>query len=90
MHPSDAEARGIAHGDIVRLFNDRGEVKMKAFVTEGIMPGVTASQAGWTPDHSIEEGSHQYLSHLTLSPAEEHYSQTNSAFNDIMIEVEKA
>ena len=85
----DAEARGIAHGDVVRLFNDRGEAKMTAFVTEGIMPGVTAAQAGWTPEHVLG-GSHQYLSHLTLSPAEEHYSQTNSAFNDIMIEVEKA
>ena len=89
INPVDAEARGIKHGDTVRLFNDRGDVTMKAFVTEGIMPGVTAAQAGWTPDHVIE-GSHQYLSHLTLSPAEEHYSQTNSAFNDIMIEVEKA
>ena len=62
---------------------------MKAFVTEGIMPGVTAAQAGWTPEHTVE-GNHQFLSHLTLSPAEEHYSQTNSAFNDIMVEVEKA
>ena len=50
---------------------------------------MTATQAGWTPEH-IAEGSFQYLSHLTLSPAEEHYSQTSSAFNDIMVEVEKA
>ena len=62
---------------------------MRAFVTEGIVPGVTATQAGGTPEH-IAEGSHQYLSHLTLSPAEEHYSQTSTAFNDIMVEVEKA
>lgn len=89
INPIDAEPRGIKHGDTIRIFNDRGEVKMKAFVTEGIMPGVTAAQAGWTPEHTVE-GNHQFLSHLTLSPAEEHYSQTNSAFNDIMVEVEKA
>ena len=89
INPVDANARSIAHGEVVRVFNDRGEAKMKAFVTEGIVPGVTATQAGWTPERFIE-GSHQYLSHLTLSPAEERYSQTSSAFNDIMIEVEKA
>lgn len=89
IHPIDAEARGIAHGDMLRIFNDRGEVKMKAFVTEGIVPGVTATQAGWTPEHTVE-GSFQNLSHLTLSPEEEHYSMTSSAFNDIMVEVEKA
>lgn len=89
MNPVDAEPRGIKHGDTIRIFNDRGEVTMKAFLTEGIMPGVTAAQAGWIPERTID-GSHQYLSHLTLSDAEEHYSQTNSAFNDIMVEVEKA
>ena len=89
LHPTDAQARGIAHGDVVRIFNDRGEAKIRAFVTEGIVPGVTATQAGWTPERFIE-GSAQYLSHLKLSPAEERYSQTSSAFNDIMVEVEKA
>ena len=89
INPADAASRGIEHGDMLRIWNDRGEVKMRAFVTEGIVPGVTATQAGWTPEH-IAEGSFQYLSHLTLSPAEEHYSQTSSAFNDIMVEVEKA
>ncbi|HIY84558.1 MAG TPA: molybdopterin-dependent oxidoreductase [Candidatus Rubneribacter avistercoris] len=89
INPADAEPRGIQNGDMVRLFNDRGEASMRAFVTEGIMPGVTAAPAGWTPERTAS-GSHQFLSHLTLSPAEEHYSQTNSAFNDIMIEVEKA
>ena len=89
INPADAAPRGIEHGDMLRIWNDRGEVKMRAFVTEGIVPGVTATQAGWTPEH-IAEGSFQYLSHLTLCPAEEHYSQTSSAFNDIMVEVEKA
>ena len=89
IHPTDAQARGIEHGDMLRIYNDRGEVKMRAFVTEGIVPGVTATQAGWTPEHTVE-GSFQNLSHLTLSPEEEHYSMTSSAFNDIMVEVEKA
>ena len=36
----DAESRGIANGDMVRVFNDRGEILVPARVTERIMPGV--------------------------------------------------
>lgn len=89
MNPVDAEARGLAHNDVVRAFNDRGEVKIRLFVTEGIIPGTVATQSGWTPDHSIE-GCYQNLTHLTLCDAEEAYSQTNSAFYDVLVEVEKA
>ncbi len=40
IHPRDAEARGIANGDIVKGFNERGEALCGAYVTERIMPGV--------------------------------------------------
>ena len=40
LHPSDAEQRGIKHGDIVSIFNERGTVLGGAYVTERIMPGV--------------------------------------------------
>ena len=33
-------ARGIKHGDIVTIFNERGIVLAGAYVTERIMPGV--------------------------------------------------
>ena len=39
MHPTDAEARGIAHGDIVMVHNQRGAVLFAAVVTERIIPG---------------------------------------------------
>lgn len=32
INPKDAEARGIKHGDIVKLFNDRGAVLCIAYV----------------------------------------------------------
>jgi len=43
IHPSDAEARDIKHGDIVKLYNDRGAVLGVAQVTERIRPGVVHS-----------------------------------------------
>lgn len=44
----DAAARGIANGDEVFVFNDRGTVKLQARVTERIMPGVVSiPQGAW-------------------------------------------
>jgi anaerobic selenocysteine-containing dehydrogenase len=37
---SDADARGIATGDLCRLWNDRGEVFGHALVVPGMLPGV--------------------------------------------------
>ncbi len=40
IHTSEAEKRGIKHGDIVKVFNERGIVLCGAYVTERITPGV--------------------------------------------------
>lgn len=42
LHAKDAEARGIAQGDPVRLFNSRGEVRARAAVDGKTAPGVVA------------------------------------------------
>ena len=47
MHPDDAAARGIADGDLVRVFNDRGECHLHARVIDRVRPGVAASPATW-------------------------------------------
>ena len=48
INPQDAEARGIATGDTVRVFNDRGELTIEAKVTPRIIPGVVAiPQGAW-------------------------------------------
>jgi len=40
MNPADANARGIKEKDIVRIFNDTGQILCYARLTERIMPGV--------------------------------------------------
>ena len=52
LHPDDAAARGIEDGDAVRVFNSRGEMHLKARVTDDVMVGVAAMpQGGWhAPD----------------------------------------
>jgi len=46
IHPGDAEARGIASGDRVRVFNDRGEATVPARVDDSVRPGVVALPQG--------------------------------------------
>jgi biotin/methionine sulfoxide reductase len=46
IHASDAEARGIVDGDIVRVFNDRGSCLAGAVVTPNIRQGVVQLSTG--------------------------------------------
>ncbi len=46
IHKEDAAARGIANGDIVRIFNKRGQVLAGAVVTDGIIKGTVALREG--------------------------------------------
>jgi anaerobic selenocysteine-containing dehydrogenase len=47
IHPSDAAARDIKDGDRVRVFNDRGEFKLKSRVSEKARPGVVVALSVW-------------------------------------------
>ncbi|MDF1792737.1 MAG: molybdopterin guanine dinucleotide-containing S/N-oxide reductase [Thalassobaculaceae bacterium] len=46
IHPDDAAARGIASGDIVRVWNDRGACLAGAIVNDQVMAGVIQLSTG--------------------------------------------
>jgi len=52
IHPVDADARGLADGDLARVFNDRGTTLVPCTITRRILPGVVNLPQGtwWTPD----------------------------------------
>lgn len=54
INPIDAKRRNIKDGDIVRIYNDRGEVQIAAKVTPRIIPGVVAMGEGawYAPDEN--------------------------------------
>jgi anaerobic selenocysteine-containing dehydrogenase len=47
IHPDDAAARGIASGDRVRVFNDRGALVLTARVNARTRPGVVVALSIW-------------------------------------------
>ena len=48
INSKDAKERGIKNGDVVRVFNDRGQILAGAKVTDAIRPGVIRiSEGGW-------------------------------------------
>jgi anaerobic selenocysteine-containing dehydrogenase len=46
LHPSTSAIRGIKHGDIVKVFNERGIVLGGAYVTERVIQGVAYMDHG--------------------------------------------
>jgi len=52
INPLDAAARGINDGDLVHVWNERGELVIHARLTSRIMPGVVDIPQGawWNPD----------------------------------------
>ncbi len=51
IHPADARARNIAAGDLVRVFNARGECRLYADVSENTREGVVVAESIWWAKH---------------------------------------
>ena len=52
IHPDDARERGIREGELVRVYNDRGEVHLEARLSHNVRPGVVVSLGLWWNTHS--------------------------------------
>lgn len=61
INSQDAAPRGIKGGDIVKVYNDRGYVVLKAVINDGLRPGVVNIPKGWGDDQFIDGASQQLL-----------------------------
>jgi anaerobic selenocysteine-containing dehydrogenase len=82
VHPDDAANRDISDGDLVRVFNDRGECHLRAHISDDAPAGVVDAPASWRMnDHASEFGApvttSQRLTVLGRAPP----------FNDTRVEV---
>ncbi len=49
---ADAATRGVHHGDLVNIFNDRGSFIARALVGDSVRPGVVVAPSIWWNKHS--------------------------------------
>jgi anaerobic selenocysteine-containing dehydrogenase len=52
MHPDDAAARGVAEGDYVRVFNERGSYRLRARINGKPRRGVVVAPSVWWKKYS--------------------------------------
>ena len=67
LDDDDASERGIADGDTVRVWNDRGELTLTARITKRLRPGVVAVPFGWWSHQHGGEGTANSLTSDTLT-----------------------
>ena len=93
MHPDDARARGLADGDVVRVFNDRGQCLAGVRITPDVQPHVVLLPTGawYDPLEPGRPGSldkHGNPNVLTLDKGTSKLAQGPSA-QTALVEVER-
>jgi len=84
IHPSDAKKRAVAEDQMVRVYNERGSVSLKARLNANLKPGVVViSEGSWVKD--FRRGDPYSLTHEQVSATSE-----NFAFFDTLVEIAPA
>lgn len=89
INPADAAERGIADGDVVRVFNDRGACLAGVIIDDGVLPQVAVMATGaWMDlsDGEPERGGNPNV--LTLDVGTSRLSQGSSALS-ALVEIER-
>lgn len=85
IHPRDAKARGIAGGDLVRVFNARGAARARAHLSDGIRQGVVALPTGaWFGDPGTNIDPHGNPNVLTRDTGTSRLGQGSSAHTTLV------
>ncbi len=84
IHPEDAARRGIVDGDWVRVWNDRGELRLRAQVSDDVRPGVCYVPSIWWRKFAADGQSVNVLT----SQAESDMGG-GATFYDVAVQVER-
>ncbi len=84
IHPRDAAPRNVGDGESVRVFNDRGDVRLRATVSDHAPPGVVSMPSGWWASLSPGGSSANALTSDGLSDM-----GGGGDFHDTMVQVER-
>jgi anaerobic selenocysteine-containing dehydrogenase len=83
IHRDDAGVRGIADGDMVRIFNDRGEFKARARVGYKARSGVVVALSVWWKKLSGNKGNANDVTSQNLTDL-----GGGATFYDALVEIE--
>ncbi|MFH0794203.1 MAG: molybdopterin-dependent oxidoreductase [bacterium] len=100
VHPDDANKRGIADNDWVRVFNKQGHAVVKAKILPGEKTGRLTMYHGWEKFLGFQEGGWQSLTYIKIKPTQliGKYGHLNFKLNywgptgnnrDVRVEIEK-
>lgn len=70
IHPDDANERGIADNDWVRLFNNQGEAVLKAKILPGEKRRRLTMYHGWERFLGFQQGGWQSLTYIKINPTQ--------------------
>lgn len=70
IHPKDAESRGIADNDWVRVFNNCGHAIVKAKILPGEKTGRLTMYHGWERFLGFQQGGWQSLTYIKINPTQ--------------------
>jgi predicted molibdopterin-dependent oxidoreductase YjgC len=91
INPRDARIRGISHGDIVKVYNERGATLCGAHITERMMAGVVSSDHGASYDPIVLGELDRGGANNTISPHNTTSKNvTGIATSGFLVELEKA
>jgi anaerobic selenocysteine-containing dehydrogenase len=85
IHAEDAAARGITSGAVVRVFNDRGEYRCRAEVSQRARPGVVNGLGVWWRKLGLDGTNVNQLTSQNLTDM-----GRGPVFYDCLVEVEPA
>ena len=92
INVNDAKAKGVSTGDVVRVFNDRGEILCGAVVSDKTQDDVVivCEGAWYDPEKSGEKSlcQHGCVNVLTFDKGTSKLAQSNSA-HTVLAQIEK-
>jgi anaerobic selenocysteine-containing dehydrogenase len=84
IHPEDAQARGVASGDQIRVFNGRGSLLLRAAVADTVLRGVVSAPSVRWPSRGADRRNVNALTSQRLTDI-----GGGPTFYSCLVEVEK-
>jgi len=85
MHAADAAARGIRDGEMVRVFNARGTLRLRVRINDRPRPGVVVAPSVWWKKHAPDRGNANNLTAQRTADL-----GGGATFYDCRVQVERA